>query len=116
MPKKSKINRFCTTKDYCNDVANQYLLLVTIFAAIISNEIEDDEELGILGSFFVAVGEEIALASETRIACKAKFKDEGGEEGVVENVFDRGIHTRPNKVRKVVRRTRKRISKSSYEE
>lgn len=76
---------------HCSNLANQYLILVTIFAAIISQEIENDEDLGILGSFLIALGEEISLASETRIACKSKFNEENSLENEVEDVFDRGL-------------------------
>ncbi len=111
MAKINKLKRSCDIDRYCNDLANQYLLLVTVFSGIIANEIEDDEELGILASFFVAIGEELALASETRIACKARFKDEGGESGVIEDVFDRGIH---RKNRKVVKKYVKKVKRNPY--
>ena len=89
--------------DNCNTYANQYMILVAIFASIISEEIEDDEDLGILGSFLVALGEELSLASEIRISCKAKFQDEGGFEGDIEDVFDRSyIGNRTKKVKQKV--------------
>lgn len=89
--------------DNCNTYANQYMILVAIFASIISEEIEDDEDLGILGSFLVALGEELSLASEIRISCKTKFKDEIGLEGDLEDVFDRSyIGNRTKKFKKKV--------------
>lgn len=42
----------CDTSNYCNNLANQFNFLATIYTAIISQEIEDDEVLGLLGSFF----------------------------------------------------------------
>ena len=97
MPKKKVIHRKCNVDQYCLNISNQYLVLVTIFAAIISQEIENDEDLGILGSFLVALGEEISLSSETRIACKARFEvNENPSEEVVEDIFDRNV---PNKFR-----------------
>ena len=88
----NKIDKNCDLNQYCNNVANQYLILVSIYASIISQEIENDEDLGILGSFLVALGEEIALASEMRIACKSKFEESNSDSEEVEDVFDRGIH------------------------
>src|SRR3712207_7366254 len=60
--------------DNCNALANQYMVLVAIFASLLSQEIEDDEDLGILGSFLIALGEELSLASEIRILCKSKLE------------------------------------------
>lgn len=91
----------------CNTYANQYMILVAIFASIISEEIEDDEDLGILGSFLIALGEELSLGSEIRISCKAKFQDQGGIEGEVEDVFDRNyINSSPKKTK-----TKKKVRK-----
>lgn len=101
MPKIRNVHRNCNIESYCNSLSNQYLVLVTIFAAIISQEIENDEDLGILGSFLVALGEEIALSSEIRIACKAKFENENTSEGTVEDVFDRCSSNQPKKITKV---------------
>ena len=39
----------CDTSNYCNNLANQFNFLATIYTAIISQEIEDDEVLGLLG-------------------------------------------------------------------
>ncbi|SCI13416.1 MULTISPECIES: hypothetical protein [unclassified Romboutsia] len=55
MPKnnnsKSKCNYYNINK-YCNNLSNQINFLATIYASIISEEIEDDEILGLLGSFW----------------------------------------------------------------
>jgi len=95
--------------EYCNNLANQYLVLVSIFSVIISQEIEDDEDLGILGSFLVALGEEISLASEMRIACKDKFEDESSP--IVEDVFDRSIPKKSNNNSKKVKKIKSKYIK-----
>lgn len=110
-------NNSCTKdtyylNNYCNNMANQYLFLVSIYSAIISEEIEDDETLGILGSFLVALGEEIALASEIRIFCKSKFEENSNEktsETDIEDVFDRcySKKTPKNKYKKIKRKKRR---------
>lgn len=88
MPKTNYTYRDFDINNHCNNLANQYLILITIFAAIIS------------------LGEEIFLASETRIACKAKFEDEGYLSGQIEDVFDRGFKDNNNKnLRKVKKNT-----------
>ncbi|MGL5314971.1 MAG: hypothetical protein ACRC92_17090 [Peptostreptococcaceae bacterium] len=111
MPKHRNLNNNCNIDDYCNSMANQYLILVSIFSVILSQEIENDEDLGILGSFLVALGEELALASEMRIACKTKFNEESTP--VVEDVFDRSIHSdNKNNNRRVKKIKRKYIKKN----
>lgn len=76
--------------DNCNTLANQYMILVAIFASILSQEIDDDEELGILGSFLIALGEELSLASEIRISCKSKLSEkENNLDLEVIDTFDR---------------------------
>lgn len=115
----SKNKRESISCDYynsqdCNNIANQYLILVTIYSAIISQEIEDDEALGILGSFLVALGEEISLASEIRIACKARFEDESNLTGEVEDIFDRSSFKNQNQRRgrkKYIKKIKKKHSK-----
>lgn len=111
MPKKKIVNRNCSVDQYCLNLSNQYLALVTIFAAIISQEVENDEALGILGGFLVALGEEVELASEIRIACKSKFEESEDNnssefelQSVIEDVFDRSISKKSkssNKQKKV---------------
>lgn len=104
---KKIVHRNCNIDQYCLNLSNQYLILVTIFAAIISQEIENDEDLGILGSFLITLGEEISLSSETRIACKSRFEENDiSSEEVIKDVFDRGI---PNKLKD--KRTTKKIKK-----
>lgn len=93
----------CDATNYCNNVANQYIIMVSIFAAIISQEIEDDEDLGILGAFLISLGEEVALASEVRIACKAKLENETNIPEETEDIFIRSYQSK-NKSKKIKRR------------
>lgn len=104
MPKIKNIHRNYNIEKCCNNMANQYLILVTIFATIISEEIENDEDLGILGSFLITLGEELALASEIRIACKEKLEHESSSEEIVEDIFDRSSPIRTRKVKKIKRK------------
>ncbi|MBC6002764.1 hypothetical protein H8891_03040 [Paeniclostridium sp. NSJ-45] len=96
MPKKTNYY------NNCNTFANQYMILVAIFASIISQEIDEDENLGILGSFLVALGEELALASEIRISCKAKLEEENNTESKILDTFDRSYIKKRKKIKRKV--------------
>jgi hypothetical protein len=86
----------------CNTFANQYMILVAIFASIIAQEIDDDEDLGILGSFLVALGEELALASEIRISCKAKLEEKNNIESEILDTFERSYIKKRKKIKRKV--------------
>lgn len=107
----SNSNYPCNLDKYCNNITNQYLFLASIYSAIISEEIEDDEALGILGTFLIVLGEEISLASELRIFCKSQFQNENNEEEQIEDVFDRC--SSKSKLRPKVKKVRKKIRKKS---
>lgn len=87
MPKNkySKCNCYSNINNYCNNLSNQLNFLATIYTSIISEEIEDDEVLGLLGSFLVVLGEQIGFASETRIFCKSQFEEGDSEENIEED-------------------------------
>lgn len=54
----------------CKGLADQYLTLVTIYAAIINQQFDDADELEIFSEFLVALGEELALAAAVRGRCE----------------------------------------------
>lgn len=54
----------------CKGFADQYLTLVTIYAAIINQQFDDVDELEIFAEFLVALGEELALAAAVRGRCE----------------------------------------------
>ena len=90
--------------DNCNALANQYMVLVAIFASLLSQEIEDDEDLGILGSFLIALGEELSLASEIRILCKSKLeKNKNNIDTEIIDTFDR-TYIKRKKVKKFIKK------------
>ena len=107
----------CDTSNYCNNLANQFNFLATIYTAIISQEIEDDEVLGLLGSFLIVLGEQVSFASETRIFCKSQFEEgenniETDESTAVEDIFDRSAPRAKPKPR--YKKIRKKIKKRKY--
>lgn len=75
MPRNKGFNNRNLLINNCNSFSNQNLILVTILAAIIGQEIENDEELALLGTFFIVLGEQLSLLSESRIICKETNKE-----------------------------------------
>lgn len=54
----------------CKGIADQYLTLVTIYAAIINQQFDDADELEIFAEFLIALGEELSLAAAVRGQCE----------------------------------------------
>lgn len=54
----------------CKGIADQYLTLVTIYAAIINQQFDNADELEIFAEFLVALGEELSLAAAVRGQCE----------------------------------------------
>lgn len=54
----------------CKSIADQYLTLVTIYAAIINQQFDDADELEIFAEFLVSLGEQLALAAAIRGECE----------------------------------------------
>ena len=63
-------------KNNCKSLANQYLTLVTIYAAIINQQFDDVDELEIFAEFLVALGEELALAAAIRGRCEVRSEED----------------------------------------
>lgn len=113
MSKNKNLYRPGNIESHCNSLANQYLLLSAIFAAIITQEIENDDDLNVLGNFLIALGSDLTLTSATRSTCKAKFEDECSLPEEIEDVSDRGfsIVDSTKKARKVKRKYVKKVKK-----
>lgn len=54
----------------CKGLADQYMILVTIYAAIINEEFDNADDLEVLAEFLVALGEQLALAASVRGRCE----------------------------------------------
>lgn len=77
MPKnKFRIKRICDVKNGCKEISNQYIFLVTIIAAIISQEIDDNDDLDNLAGFLIVLGEQLAFASSIRETCESNLDKE----------------------------------------
>ena len=57
-------------KNCCTGVADQYLTLVTIYAAIINQQFDNADELEVFADFLIALGEELSLAASVRGMCE----------------------------------------------
>ena len=57
-------------KNCCKGVADQYLTLVTIYAAIINQQFDNADELEVFADFLIALGEELSLAAAVRGQCE----------------------------------------------
>ena len=77
MPKnKFRSKRMCDIKSGCKEIGNQYIFLVTIIAAIIAQEIDDNDDLDNLAGFLIVLGEQLAFASSIRDTCEANADEE----------------------------------------
>ena len=77
MPKnKFRTKRICDVKNGCKEISNQYIFLVTIIAAIISQEIDDNDDLDNLAGFLIVLGEQLAFASSIRETCESNLDKE----------------------------------------
>ena len=77
MPKnKFRTKRICDVKNGCKEISNQYIFLVTIIAAIISQEIDDNDDVDNLAGFLIVLGEQLAFASSIRETCESNLDKE----------------------------------------
>lgn len=103
----------------CTKIGGQYIILSSIFAAVIAQEIESIEDLELLAAFLVAVADELALAIIARTQCEAKLN--GNNDVIVEIVLDKdkyinqNNHQKPSKknIKKVVKRVKVKKHKDS---
>ena len=57
-------------KNSCKGIADQYLTLVTIYAAIINQQFDDADELEVFADFLIALGEQLSFAASIRGLCE----------------------------------------------
>ena len=112
MPKKKfKSKRICDIKSGCKEIGNQYIFLVTIIAAIIAQEIDDNDDLDNLAGFLIVLGEQLAFISSIRDSCEANI----GEEGT--NIIDpelsicKDLYKSKFPKKKVVKKVRRKVKK-----
>ena len=112
MPKKKfRSKRMCDIKSGCKEIGNQYIFLVTIIAAIISQEIDDNDDLDNLAGFLIVLGEQLAFASSIRDTCEAN----AGEEP--QNIIDPEVSMASDLYRskapkkKVVKKVKRKVKK-----
>ena len=109
-----RTKRMCDIKSTCKEIGNQYIFLVTIIAAIIAQEIDDNDDLDNLAGFLIVLGEQLAFASSIRDTCEADL----GEE--LQNIIDPELSIAKdlykfksinNSKKKVVKKVKRKVKK-----
>ena len=59
----------------CKGLADQYMTLVTIYAAIINQEFDNADDLEILADFLISLGEQLSLAASVRGNCESNNEE-----------------------------------------
>ena len=59
----------------CKGLADQYMTLVTIYAAIINQEFDNADDLEILADFLISLGEQLSLAASVRGNCESNSEE-----------------------------------------
>lgn len=112
MPKsKFRTKRMCDIKSGCKEIGNQYIFLVTIIAAIIAQEIDDNDDLDNLAGFFIVLGEQLAFASSIRDTCEANVDEESQNIINPELSIDKDLYKSKAPKKKVVKRVKKKVKK-----
>ena len=105
------MNRYINNKHNCTYAGGQFIILSSIFAAIIAQEIESLEDLELLAAFLVSVADELALAIIARAQCESKYDEQTNE--IVEIVTDRDMSIsnkdKQNSYRGVKKKVKKRV-------
>lgn len=103
------MNRYINNKRNCTYAGGQFIILSSIVAAIIAQEIESLEDLELLAAFLVSVADELALAIIARAQCEEKYDEQVNE--IVEIVADRDMSISNKDKQKSYRRVKNKIKK-----
>ena len=105
MPKnKFRSKRMCDIKSTCKEIGNQYIFLVTIIAAIIAQEIDDNDDV---------LGEQLAFASSIRDTCEANAGEEPQNVINPELSIDKDLYKSKTPKKKIVKKVKRKVKKSS---
>ena len=105
MPKNKFLSkRMCDIKSTCKEIGNQYIFLVTIVAAIIAQEIDDNDDLDNLAGFLIVLGEQLAFASSIRDTCEANAGEEPQNVINPELSIDKDLYKSKTPKKKVVKK------------
>ena len=104
------MNRYINNKHNCTYVGGQFIILSSIFAAVIAQEIESLEDLEILAAFLVSVADELALAIIARSQCEAKYEQSNEIiEIVADSEMNMSNRDKQNSYRMVKKKIKKRV-------
>ena len=113
MPKNKFLSkRMCDIKSTCKEIGNQYIFLVTIVAAIIAQEIDDNDDLDNLAGFLIVLGEQLAFASSIRDTCEANAGEEPQNVINPELSIDKDLYKSKTPKKKVVKKLKERLKKA----
>lgn len=112
MPKnKFRTKRMCDIKSGCKEIGNQYIFLVTIIAAIIAQEVDDNDELDNLAGFLIVLGEQLAFASSIRDTCEANAGEEAQNIVNPELSIDKDLCKSKVPKKKIVKKVKRKVKK-----
>ena len=94
----------CDIKSTCKEIGNQYIFLVTIVAAIIAQEIDDNDDLDNLAGFLIVLGEQLAFASSIRDTCEANAGEEPQNVINPELSIDKDLYKSKTPKKKIVKK------------
>ena len=105
------MTRYRNNRCNCTYAGGQFIVLSSIFAAILAQEIESLEDLELLAAFLVALADELALAIIARSQCESKYNEGTGP--IVEVVLDKDQYIKKkvqqNPSRKVIKKVIKKV-------
>ena len=109
MARKIKSKRVLKQNIDCKEVASQYIFFVTILASIISQEIDDNDDLDNLAGFLLVLGEQLAFLASIRDGCSESLNNKSSD--IIDPELSIDSDTKSSK--KVVKRVRKKVRKNS---
>ncbi|WP_290459933.1 hypothetical protein [Romboutsia ilealis] len=112
MPKnKFRTKRMCDIKNGCKEIGNQYIFLVSIIAAIIAQEVDDNDDLDNLAGFLIVLGEQLAFASSIRDTCEANAGEEPQNIINPELSIDKDLYRSKSPKKKIVKKVKRKVKK-----
>lgn len=101
------MSRYLNEKTNCSDIGSQFIILSSIFAAVILREIDSIDDLELLAGFLVALGDELALGIIVKSQCEAKLNE--GIEPIVETVIDKDTYNHEKSEPRYKKKVRKKV-------
>lgn len=101
------MSRYLNNKTNCSDIGSQFIILSSVFASIILQEIDSIDDLELLAGFLVALADELALGIIVKSQCEAKLNE--GTEPIVEIVLDKDTYNNEKYKSRYKKKVRKKV-------